>query len=147
LLTESANYGVTAWGSIYYYHLEDLEDTAELSSLLKVMVMLEDAPAYFIGKLSQQNTEICTEGRQFRAQLPSYLEQQRAVVVVHCPLPAVLQSLVAAYATTTPEDMWTDGLRVQAPRAKKARARETEEAEDKDSPRPHRFHRLHQKRL
>jgi hypothetical protein len=82
-----------------------VEDAAELSSLLKVMVLLEDAPAGFIGLLSPQHVDICTRGQQLRAQLPSYLEQQRAAVVAHCPLPGVLQSLVAAYTVTTPEDM------------------------------------------
>jgi hypothetical protein len=32
-------------------------------------------------------------GRHLRAQLPSYLVQQRAAVVMHRPLPAVLLSL------------------------------------------------------
>jgi hypothetical protein len=79
------------------------------------MVMLEDVPTYFITnpKLSMHGAEICTRGRHLRAQLPFYLEQQRAAVGAQCPLPAVLQSLVASYATITPEDMWTDGLRVQ----------------------------------
>jgi hypothetical protein len=51
-----------------------------LSELLKVMVMLEDAPTAFIviPNLPPQYTDICTRGRQLRAQLPSYLEQQRA---------------------------------------------------------------------
>jgi hypothetical protein len=48
-----------------------------------------------------------------QAKLPSYLEQQRATIVANCPLPAVLQSLVIDYAAPTPEDMWTDGLRIQ----------------------------------
>jgi hypothetical protein len=107
LLSESDNYGDTVWRIL---NLRG-DEGAELSSLLKVMVMLEDAPA-FIAKLSLQHAFICMQGRQFRAQLPSYLEQQRAAVVAHCPLPAVLQSLVAEYAVTTPEDMWADGLRM-----------------------------------
>jgi hypothetical protein len=40
------------------------------------------------------------------------MEQQQAAVVAHCPLPAVLQSVVTAYGVTTPEDMWADGLRM-----------------------------------
>jgi hypothetical protein len=85
------------------------------------MVMLEDTPADFVDDALPQHADICTRGRKLRAQLPSFLEQQRAAVVAHCSLPDVLQSLVAAYAVTTPEDMWADGLRVQAPRAKRAR--------------------------
>jgi hypothetical protein len=45
------------------------------------------------------------------AHLPFHLDQQRAVVVTHCLLPAVLRSVVVTYAATTLEDMWADGLR------------------------------------
>jgi ankyrin repeat protein len=100
---------------------------AHLSSLLKVMVMLDDAPAEFIGELLPHHAKLCKQGRQLRARLPSYLEQQRAAVVTHCPLPAVLQSLVNEYAATTPEDMWADGLRVRAPRAKRGRTEASNE--------------------
>jgi hypothetical protein len=117
------------------------DENVELLSLLKVMVMLDDAPADFIAKLSPRSADICTRGRQLRAQLPSYLEQQRAAVAAHCPLPAVLQSLVATYAATTLDDMWADGLRVQAPRA-----REAGKAERKDAPPPRRSLRLRKKR-
>jgi hypothetical protein len=45
----------------------------------------------------------------------------------------MLQSLVAAHAVTTPEDMWVDGLRVQAPRAKRGRTKPDEE-DGEDAP-------------
>jgi hypothetical protein len=83
-------------------------------SLLKVMVMLGDAPADFIAKLTPPHAELCTRGRKLRAQLPSHLNHQQALITTYCPLPAVLQSLVVAYALTTPEDMWADGLRISA---------------------------------
>jgi hypothetical protein len=57
-------------------------------------------------------SELTTRGRHFRAQLPLYLEQQRASVAEHCPLPSVLQSTISEYAATTPEDMWAYGLRI-----------------------------------
>jgi hypothetical protein len=76
------------------------------------MVMLDDAPFTFVVKLSTANAELPTQGCSFRAQLPSYLEQQRASVIEHCHLPFVLLRIVAEYAATTPEDMWRDGLRV-----------------------------------
>jgi ankyrin repeat protein len=69
--------------------LEDA-DPMELASLLKLMVMLGDAPPAFVAKLSPAHAEITTRGRNYRAQLPSYLEQQRASVIEHCPLPPVL---------------------------------------------------------
>jgi hypothetical protein len=93
----------------------------ELSSLLKVMVMLADAPGDFIAKLSPQHAELAMQGRQYRAQLPSYLKRANALVVVHCPLPAVLQAIVSEYAKTTPADMWENGLRVWLPQAKRSR--------------------------
>jgi hypothetical protein len=137
-IKEKDNNGDTVWDELNFW---GDESAAELSSLLKVMVMLDDAPADFNTRLLQQHADICTQGRQLRAQLPSYLEQQRAAVVAHCFLPAVLQCLVAAYAVTTPDDMWTDGLRVQAPRA-----REAGKAEREDAPPPLRSRRLRKKR-
>jgi hypothetical protein len=148
LMSETNMYGDTVWDSMHkrIYTRKININSAELSSLLKVMVLLDDAPANFIRKLSPPHTDICTQGRQLRAQLPLYLKQQRAAVVAHCPLPTVLQSLVASYAATTPEDMWTDGLRVQAPRSKRARVRQVEEAEDEDAPPYRRSLRLRQNR-
>jgi ankyrin repeat protein len=90
-------------------------DPVALTSLLKIMVMLDNSPPAFVAKLSPANAELATRGRYFRAQLPSYLEQQRASVIEHCPLPPVLLPIVVEYSATTPEDMWTDGLHVQAP--------------------------------
>jgi hypothetical protein len=67
-----------------------------LASLLKVMVLLADAPPDFVAKLSPAHAKLARRGRQLHAQLPSYLEQQRALVVVHCPLPAAFQPIVYA---------------------------------------------------
>jgi hypothetical protein len=94
------------------------------------MVMLDDAPANVTASLSPHHAYICTRGRHFRAQLPSSLVQQRAAFFTHCPLPDVLRSLVAAYAVTTPEDMWADGLCVQVPRAKRVRTKADEKGEE-----------------
>ena len=148
MITQSDNFQETVWGCTT---TRALPNTAELSSLLKVMVMLEDAPADFIARLSPHDAELCTRGRQSRAQLPSCREQQRAAVVAHCPLPAVLLPLVvsAAYAATTPEDMWADGLRVRAPRAKRIRARavvQEEEERGEGAPPVRRSPRLCEKR-
>jgi hypothetical protein len=93
-MTEISIYGQTVWDLLT---LEDADD-AELSPLSEVMVLLGDAPPDFIGELSPHHKDIVTRGRQVRMQLPSYLEQQRALFHAHCPLPVVLQPLVAAYA-------------------------------------------------
>ena len=94
-------------------------DNAELLSLLKVMVLLGDAPPDFTAKLSAEHKRLVEEGQQLRARLPSYLEQQRALLLVHCPLPAVLQPLVVTYAEPTREDMWDTRLRISAKQANK----------------------------
>jgi hypothetical protein len=120
LMTSRNNDGNTVWDHVFSC-LKRGRNFAELPPLLKVMVMLADATPCFIASVSSQYADICRRGRQLRAQLPSYLEQQRAAVVAQCPLPAVLRSLVAAYAATTPDDMWADGLRMQALRVKRRR--------------------------
>jgi hypothetical protein len=143
-MTEHDNCGDTVWDFVPL-GIQTRINVA-LSSLLKVMVMLEDAPADFIAEISPHGADICTRGRQLRAQLPFYLEQQRAAVVAHCPLPAVLQSLVTVCAVMTPEDMWADGLRVQVPRAKRGRTNvEKQKEEDGEDAPPLRLH-MRQKR-
>jgi hypothetical protein len=100
--------GHTLWNTL---ELEDAVDT-ELTSLLKVMVFLADVPPEFITKLSPQKAKLWEQDRQFRLQLPAYLVQQRASIVAACPLPGVLQPIVAEYVAPTSDDMWTYGLRV-----------------------------------
>jgi hypothetical protein len=69
--------GRSVWIHLSRSYLSEEQEmvVAELSSLLKIMVMLQDAHVDFIAKLLPQHAEICTRGRQLRAQLPSYLEQ------------------------------------------------------------------------
>jgi hypothetical protein len=64
----------------------------------------------FVAKLLPQHAELCTRGRQIRARLPVYLEQQRASVRTYCALPAVLQTIVTVYAAPIPCDLYNDGL-------------------------------------
>jgi hypothetical protein len=66
LVSERDWFGRTVWGSIYLRGYSSIE----LYSLLKVMVILEDAPAGFIVRLSTKHAEICTRGRQLRGELP-----------------------------------------------------------------------------
>jgi hypothetical protein len=106
-ILEDDENSVKRWGYRY---------KAELALLLDFMELLGDPPLLFL----TQHAVLAARGQLLREQLPSYLEQQRAAVVAHCPLPTVLQSIVAAYAAPTPLDMWTDGLRIQAPRDKSA---------------------------
>jgi hypothetical protein len=107
-ITEADNEGNTVW-SHREWRIQGFDDA--LSSLLKVMVMLDSAPHDFQRRLSPHHGLIVSRGQQLRARLPEYLEKQRALLVSHCPLPTVLKILVAAYAVPTTEDVWTDGLR------------------------------------
>jgi hypothetical protein len=109
-IDDATDDGETVWNLL---ELHDADPVA-LASLLKIMVILDDAPPAFVANLSAASARLATRGRHYRAQLPSYLEQQQASVVEHCPLPGVLLTIVAEYAATTPEDMWTDGLRIEA---------------------------------
>jgi hypothetical protein len=94
-------------------HLERA-DAAELSSFLKVLLLLPLSPEHdhylpeFVAKLSPQHAELCKRGRQLRDRLPAYLEQQKTSVGTDCPLPTVLQEMVTAYARPTPKDLWSD---------------------------------------
>jgi hypothetical protein len=97
--------GLSIWNGVWQiFSGADMEFT----SLVKVMVLLGDAPPDFIAKLSPHNAEIATQGRQIRALRPLYLERQQASISAQCSLPTVLQSIVTAYASPTPEDMWID---------------------------------------
>jgi hypothetical protein len=116
-IEETNTAGQTVWNLLNLQRAD--MDADALTSLLKVMVLLADAPSDFVAELSPMHAELATRGRQLRPQLPSYLEQQRALVVAHCSLPAVLQPIVYGLAAPTPEDMWTEGLRVRAPQLKR----------------------------
>ena len=105
-ITEADRHGMTVWHKLEY-NMRHLED-APLSSLLKVMVLLGDAPSMFARCLKPPHAQLFAQGQQLRTLLPAYLEQQRALLVAHFSLPAVLQPLVVAYAVPTHEDLWTD---------------------------------------
>jgi hypothetical protein len=83
---------------------------AELASLFKVLLLHGDPPVVFIARLSRQQAKLVWRGRQLRALMPRYMEQQLGSIDAHCPLPATLRSLVAAYVESTPKDIWTGGL-------------------------------------
>jgi hypothetical protein len=79
----------------------------EISTFLKVITLICDAPAIITAgfytanlnlRLPPQDAELAEEGRHLRARLPAYLEQQSVSITTHCPLPAVLQKIVATYA-------------------------------------------------
>jgi hypothetical protein len=88
-----------------------LADTAELRALLRIMPLLGDVPARFKAKLSSAHAKIVEDSQLFRGRIPAYFEQQRTSIVKHCPLPTVLQSIVADFAEPTREDTCERRLR------------------------------------
>jgi hypothetical protein len=79
-----------------------------MTFLVKIIALL-DAPEsltiqYF------RHKELISKGRLLRARLPVHLEQRHVLLVTHCPLPTVLQEVVAAYADLTYADVWKCGL-------------------------------------
>ena len=90
----------------------DKTDDAELSSLLKTMALMADAPPEFVGRLKPQHAIIATQGKHLRRRLPAYLETQRTQLALNCPLPSVLQPIIAGYAEPTRDDIWQDRLTI-----------------------------------
>jgi hypothetical protein len=106
--------GTNIWGVLgERKHTTGDDDSREFPALLKVMVMLSDAPQFFISELLPHDADFCTRGGLLRAQLSSYLKNQRTSTIFHRPLPIVLPNIVAKYAATTSEEMWSDGLPTQ----------------------------------
>lgn len=87
-------------------------DDAELLLLIKVMVLLDEAPSNFVSQLSPYHAAITMRGVELKA----HIESQRALISLHCPLPAVLQPLIGVYAQHITEEMWTEKLHVKNPR-------------------------------
>jgi hypothetical protein len=98
------------WSTVNLLFDHNLIEAAKLSSVLKVLTLIGDAPTELTGNFSGQHNEIIDEGRFLRAQLPAYLEQRHAMLASTCPLPTVLQHLVAAYAKPTRQDVWESRL-------------------------------------
>jgi hypothetical protein len=81
---------------------------AELSALLRVMVLQADPPYGWSPLLAPMHAQMVARGRRLRAQLLPYLEQQRTLVAENSSLPAVLQTVVIGYAAPTREDVWRE---------------------------------------
>jgi hypothetical protein len=82
-------------------------DTAELSALLRVMVLRGVPPAGHVARLRIEHTRILEDGMKLRARLPKYLKRRRALIDQSCPLIADLQAIVSSYEEpTTTEELW-----------------------------------------
>jgi hypothetical protein len=92
---------------------------AELSALLRVMVLMDDAPPAFRPytesvpipemKVKVEHARIIAQGMKLRARLPYYKQQQRSLLAAKSRLPNVLLSIVIEYATPTTDDIWEEG--------------------------------------
>jgi hypothetical protein len=81
-------------------------------ALIKLLSLISDAPSRS-RKFCAENSlkaETMEKGRQLRARLPAYDQQRSVLLTTHCPLPAVLQDVVAAYAEPTRADVWDSML-------------------------------------
>jgi hypothetical protein len=117
LLEEGATSLTSIWEDLKNTSLKH-PDAAELSSMLKVLILLLMSSAHdcylpaFVAELSPRHAELCTRGHRLRALLPMYLEQQWVSLHTHCFLPTVLHAMVITYALPTTEDTRSDGLQL-----------------------------------
>jgi hypothetical protein len=98
-------------------------DAAEVTALLRVMVLNGTPPAEMVARLRPEHARVVEEGARLRAALPAYLAQRRALLDAHCPLIAPLLALVRGYdpEPTTTEELWATGLGVAPQRARRLR--------------------------
>jgi hypothetical protein len=87
-------------------------NAAEVTALLRVIVLKTDIPANIAARLSPEHAQVVEEGARLKAALPAYLAQRRALLDAHCPLIPPLLALVRGYdpEPTTTEELWATGL-------------------------------------
>jgi hypothetical protein len=117
------NDGETLWDMLKG-HLEDVADeasvleedaTAELTGLLRVMVLRGAPTPALVALLSPEHARVVQEGARLRARLPAYLAHRRAYLDLRCPrislLPGVLRALIYTFeGRATTEGLWATGL-------------------------------------
>jgi hypothetical protein len=103
--------GESAWDSLVQPHNKGM-DEADLSHLLRVMLLMGDAPAHFVDTLSPALQALVLQGGRLRARLPAYLVRRQALLDTHCPmLLPQLRDLVHGYMElTTTDELWATGL-------------------------------------
>jgi hypothetical protein len=107
--------GESVWDSLIVGISHNHVDEADLSHLLRVMLLIGDAPANFADTLSPALQALVLEGGQLRARLPAYLVRRRTVLDTHCPvLLPELRDLVHGYMElTTTDELCATGLGVE----------------------------------
>jgi hypothetical protein len=103
------------------------EDTAELTGMLRVMVLHGGTPESLTADLAPPLQQVVRDGARLRARLPAYFVRQRALLDAHCPLLPPLLDLVHSYEKpTTTDELWATGLGARAKRSKPERGRSPE---------------------
>jgi hypothetical protein len=86
-------------------------DAAEMTALLRVMVLHGGPPKMLMIELPLPLLEIVKKGERLRTRLPAYLAQRRALLDMNCPLLSPLCDLVHGYEEpTTTDELWATGL-------------------------------------
>jgi hypothetical protein len=113
---------------LYSVHPTD-EAVAEVTALLRVMVLKGDPPDGFVAQMRRpEHARVVEEGARLRAALPAYLVRRRALLN-DCPLIPPLLALVRGYypKPTATEELWATGLDTypywHPPRQRRKRAR------------------------
>jgi hypothetical protein len=105
--------GESAWNLLVQpRHCRRDRDEAAFSRLLRVMLLMGDAPAHFADTLSPALQALVLEGGRLRARLPAYLVRRQALLDTHSPvLLPPLGALVHGYMElTTTDELWATGL-------------------------------------
>jgi hypothetical protein len=99
------------------------DDAAEVTALLRVMMLQGDPPAELVPQLNPEHARVVKEGARLRAALPAYLAQRQALLDAHCPMIAPLRALVSEYdpEPVTTKELWATGLGVTTQRARRPR--------------------------
>jgi hypothetical protein len=109
-------YGTANGEKLFWDHIPSftlsVNNAAEVTALLRVMVLKGDPPANVVSQLRPEHVRVVEEGARLRAALPANLEQRRALLDAHCPLIPPLLALVRDYdpKPTTTEELWSTGL-------------------------------------
>jgi hypothetical protein len=69
------------WSILKLWFDHNIIGTAKLSSVLKVLTLIVDAPTEPTGNFLREHNAIVDEGRSLHAQLPAYLEQRHAMLI------------------------------------------------------------------
>jgi hypothetical protein len=122
-VVDRTNAGDSVWDLLIWRF--SAANVAEVTTLLRVMVLKGAPPAELLGKwhLRAEYVRVVEGGARLMAALPAYLARRRALLDAHCPLIVPLLDLVRDYdpEPITTKELWATGLGVAPRRARRAR--------------------------